>query len=109
MNPLMVCGTGSPSAWLIAFGILLLGALIGALLGLALRYKTIARMLGVSFLAGLILPGLLIADWFPFDGTWRHDCGYTPDPNIEVVYATLVFPIVTVVFCWLVGKWGRQP
>lgn len=107
MIPLVVCGTGSASAWLMALSICLVAVLAGWAIGTRHGRGRLARRLGFALVAGLMLPGLLIAGWFPFDPAWRYDCGATPDPNLEVYYAVLAFPIVIVAICWLSAKRRR--
>lgn len=108
MIPLTVCGTGSLAAWLTALGICSLGAAVGAIVGTRYRHRGLVQVLGLALFMGLVLPGLLSAGWFPFDPAWRYDCGATPDPNIEVYFATLTFPVLTVVFCLLFARRRRQ-
>lgn len=109
MIPLMVCKTGGVNAWIVAIAGCLLAIASGAVIGRWKRLVGLIRPVVVAAIVGSILPTLLLLGWFPFDSDWLNDCGYTPDPNIEVIYATMAFPMLTILSCWLVGKKRIQP
>jgi hypothetical protein len=101
MIPLTVCGTGSSQAWLAAGLIVLLAIGVGSFAAWQTRLQFRYAVLVV---ASLLVPVAMVEGWWPFDPSWRYDCGATPDPNIEVYFATLAYPVIAIVTFLLIRR-----
>lgn len=105
MIPMIVCQTGSTQAWATSVAFAIAAVACGVLVA---RYRgrlgRIAACVGASILA-MLPPVLAISGMWPFDPSWRADCGATPSPNVEVLYTVMALPLLAAVSCWIaVGK-----
>ncbi len=101
MIPLTVCVSGTPENW-IAATTLCIVAMVAAWVNSIWRSGRF-RILRVLVLASL-LPFLFSFGWFPFYPTWRWDCGSTPDPNIQVYYAVMLWPALVLITSLILGQ-----
>jgi hypothetical protein len=100
---LVVCGAYSVQDAAIAVVIAGLGILLGWSAAGWANYK--GRY--ISFFGGLFVPFAVLYGIWPFDPTWRQDCGATPDPNILPIFAALVFPLLQL-FSYFASKRWKQ-
>ncbi len=90
MIPLIVCRTYSPQEFLTASGLAATAIVVG---GMVARQRS-PYWAWIGGLISLYLPVAVLYGKWPFDPTWRYDCGFTPDPSIPTIYAALLFPLV---------------
>ncbi|HWI88824.1 MAG TPA: hypothetical protein VNS11_06265, partial [Sphingomicrobium sp.] len=74
---------------------------LALLLGAAGTFRLV-KLLGaaaaiiVTILITSVLPLALIEGFWPFNPNNDPQCGFTPDPNLLVFAATLLFPVVAI-------------
>ena len=96
MIPLTVCGTDQPAFFLQAAAIVVISCACGLIIGRILRLRHWAITILAALVTSIALPFTAVYGIWPFDGSWRTDCGATPDPNIWVLYALLVWPFTVI-------------
>lgn len=107
MIPLTVCVAGSTENWLQG-AVLCLAALIGAWANQALGFRRL-RTVRVATLA-ILVPLLFTFGQFQFhfDPAWRWGCGFSPDPNIQVYFAVMVWPIFVLLTSWQASRYRAK-
>jgi hypothetical protein len=71
-----------------------------------------ARLPGKVWAWGCLLLAIFtpVAPWFgvwPFDARWKDNCGFTPDPSILTLGATMLFPLL-LGGAYLTSNWSKR-
>ena len=61
----------------------------------------------ICCLVGLLLPTAALLGIWPFDPSWKDDCGATPDPAILTTGAAMMSPLLLGA-AYLASKWLNQ-
>jgi hypothetical protein len=94
MIPLTVCQIEAWPNILTGVFIVTLAGITGLLLPRFFQNNGALVRRAAPIVIGCSLPALLFLGVWPFNPSWRYDCGATPDPNVIVLFASLAFPII---------------
>ena len=104
MLPLVLCRAYSQQDLIDASAVAGLAAVFGWLTARQAKLLWI----WISCLVGLLLPTAALLGFWPFDPSWKDDCGATPDPAMLTMGAAMAFPLLLGA-AYLASRWLNQP